>query len=461
MSLLRDHVFGERPVEFQVVSDQKKNFASAESVNYENPYVSVGLPIFSIHGNHDDPARDGGFDALAALDLLATSSLINYFGQVQKVDKIEISPLLLRKGSVQIALYGLGHIREERLNRAWQNKKLTFMRPTEDDVGEDDRSKPVKFFYILVLHQNREIGRGLKTHIHEDMIPKWFDVVVWGHEHECRVELQNSTIGTYRITQPGSSVATSLVVGEARPKNVCVLSVRAVPAATHSASDCRHQFKLKPIPLTMVRPFLIEDVVLADIEELEASGAPSAEDINKVLAAKVEEMIEIAQRQAPPARFRDQTCKLNHPEQVLIRLRVDHTGFDAVNVQRFGGQFVGKVANPSEILHFARVAKRQAATRSRSQKSKDTLEEPAEEEQMDVVRVEDLVKTLLDNGQKRLEVLDESKLNDALLDYVDKAETNAFSELVNKSLRHAQREAAKNIGADDEAYGDDTISEKP
>lgn len=29
-------------------------------VNYEDPHYAVSLPVFSIHGNHDDPSRDGG-----------------------------------------------------------------------------------------------------------------------------------------------------------------------------------------------------------------------------------------------------------------------------------------------------------------------------------------------------------------------------------------------------------------
>ena len=48
------------------------------SVNYEDPNYNVQLPVFSIHGNHDDPAGDGG---LAALDLLSTANLVNYFGR--------------------------------------------------------------------------------------------------------------------------------------------------------------------------------------------------------------------------------------------------------------------------------------------------------------------------------------------------------------------------------------------
>lgn len=66
------------------------------------------LPIFSIHGNHDDPTRDGSTDMLAALDLLSVSNLVNYFGRQDEVDKVTVSPVLIRKGNTKIALYGMG-----------------------------------------------------------------------------------------------------------------------------------------------------------------------------------------------------------------------------------------------------------------------------------------------------------------------------------------------------------------
>jgi double-strand break repair protein MRE11 len=58
--------------------------------------------------------------------------------------------------------------------------QVKFLRPSESE-GRD------KFYNILVLHQNRAEGRGRKNAIFESMIPEWFDVVVWGHEHECQV----------------------------------------------------------------------------------------------------------------------------------------------------------------------------------------------------------------------------------------------------------------------------------
>lgn len=47
-------------------------------VNFENSNFNVGLPVFTIHGNHDDPA---GADNLSAVDVLSTCNLVNYFGK--------------------------------------------------------------------------------------------------------------------------------------------------------------------------------------------------------------------------------------------------------------------------------------------------------------------------------------------------------------------------------------------
>jgi len=43
-------------------------------------------------------------------------------------------------------------------------------------------------------------------------------LVVWGHEHDCRIWPESVEGKPYYITQPGSSVATSLAPGEALPK---------------------------------------------------------------------------------------------------------------------------------------------------------------------------------------------------------------------------------------------------
>jgi double-strand break repair protein MRE11 len=176
MELLRKYCLGDDPVFTTILNDQKEIFkASFGKVNYEDPFQSVSLPIYSIHGNHDDPSREGGNgDSLAALDLLAVSNLINYFGKADRVEDIEVTPILLRKGATNLAIYGLGAIRDERLNRMWNQKHVKFVRLTEEQ-GRDD------FFNIFILHQNRDYGRGAKNCIHESMIPEWMGKDIFGY----------------------------------------------------------------------------------------------------------------------------------------------------------------------------------------------------------------------------------------------------------------------------------------
>jgi double-strand break repair protein MRE11 len=246
----------------------------------------VDLPIFAIHGNHDDPTRDGGTEMLSALDLLSVSNLINYFGRQDQVDDVNISPVLLQKGHTKVALYGMGSMRDERLNRMWQSKSVRFLKPEDETVDrgddEEEEGERSNWFNIFTLHQNRDLGRGSKNCVHESMIPEWMDLVVWGHEHECLITPSESLVGTFRITQPGSSVATSLTMGEARRKQVGILDIRG------------QQFRLKPVPLGSVRSFALGD---ASLNEWVDSGALDREDpkveekMTNMLAAEVEKLV--------------------------------------------------------------------------------------------------------------------------------------------------------------------------
>lgn len=56
-------------------------------------------------------------------------------------------------------------------------------------------------FNLLVLHQNRA-NRGIKNFIPEDVIPNFIDLVIWGHEHDCRITPESTSTGV-QISQPG------------------------------------------------------------------------------------------------------------------------------------------------------------------------------------------------------------------------------------------------------------------
>lgn len=153
MESIRRACLGDREIMFELLSDQTANFPSQGRVNYDDPNLNIGIPIFIIHGNHDDPSGDGQY---SAIDLLAAAGLVNYFGaSPSSVSDITISPILLRKGTTQLALYGLGNIRDERLNRTFREKKVKFLRPGEEQ-GE--------WFNVFAIHQNR-VPRGPKNYI--------------------------------------------------------------------------------------------------------------------------------------------------------------------------------------------------------------------------------------------------------------------------------------------------------
>ena len=88
IKILKQHVLGDRPVEIEVISDPEINFSHCDPahrvVNYMDPNLNIGLPIFSIHGNHDDPCGLGGF---CTLDNLHTSGLVNFIGKIDNLQR--------------------------------------------------------------------------------------------------------------------------------------------------------------------------------------------------------------------------------------------------------------------------------------------------------------------------------------------------------------------------------------
>jgi double-strand break repair protein MRE11 len=219
----------------------------------------------------------------------------------------------------------------------------------DDDDDDGDQEDQNEWFNIFALHQNRDLGRGSKNCVHESMIPEWMDLVVWGHEHECLIHPSESAVGTFRITQPGSSVATSLTEGESMRKHVGILDVRG------------SQFRMTAIPLMQVRSFAMGQIVLSECNV--DPEDPRIEDIvGELLAKEVEKLAEQARNDSrlveKDVRAVTSTCgdtdlrdKLHYhvekPEQVLVRLKVEHSGFSTLHNQRFGSRFVNSIVSNS------------------------------------------------------------------------------------------------------------------
>ncbi|KAG8453018.1 hypothetical protein GDO86_004723 [Hymenochirus boettgeri] len=421
LELLRKYCMGDRPVQFEVLSDQSVNFGYSKFpwVNYQDNNLNISIPVFSVHGNHDDPT---GVDALCALDILSCAGLVNHFGRSTSVEKIDISPILLQKGQSKIALYGLGSIPDERLYRMFFGKKVTMLRPREDESS---------WFNMFVIHQNRS-KHGATNYIPEQFLDDFLDLVIWGHEHECKIAPARNEQQLFYVCQPGSSVATSLSPGEAEKKHVGLLRIKG------------KKMNMQKIPLQTVRQFFIEDLVLSDYPDIFNPDNPRVtQDIEIFCIEKVEAMLDAAER--------ERLGNSRQPDKPLIRLRVDYTGgFEPFSTLRFSQKFVDRTANPKDIIHFFR-------HKEVKDKKDDILlnfgnidSKPSEGT---TLRVEDLVKDYFKTAEKnvQLSLLTERGMGEAVQEFVDKEEKDAIEELVKFQLEKTQRFLKeRNIDAEEE-----------
>ncbi|MEW5311761.1 MAG: hypothetical protein WDW38_003448 [Sanguina aurantia] len=397
-----------------VVSDQAQNFESKQ-VNFENPNHNVGLPVLTIHGNHDDPS---GSDNLSAVDILSSCNLVNYFGKLpiigSSVGKVTLSPVLIQKGMTKLALYGLGNIRDERLFRSWQTPGMVkWERPASTSEADADH-----WVNLLVLHQNRvQHGAFAKNCIQEHQLPLFLDLAIWGHEHECRADPEDIpnppgvTVSVEKrrsIIQPGSSVATALSEGEAKRKHVVCLEIMG------------DRYRSVKYPLHSVRPFMYSRAALRDVTPSLPDEDPEA--VQAYLEGQVDELIQQALQEFPPVPG-------TPPLLPVIRLRVNYTGYSTINAQRFGQKYVGKVANPHDVLdmHKEAVKRLQPETLEEANQRAESLRP----EPLDQHRIEDLI---AQNLPSDMQVLQQEELANALHDYVEKDNKQALHEMVANAL---------------------------
>ncbi|XP_056297017.1 double-strand break repair protein MRE11-like [Pseudoliparis swirei] len=409
ITMMRRYCMGDTPINFNILSDQTVNFNTTQFpwVNYQDENLNISIPAFSIHGNHDDPT---GAEGLCALDLLSASGLVNHFGHSHSVEKIEISPILMQKGSTKLALFGLGSIPDERLYRMFVNNQVTMLRPKED---QDE------WFNLFTIHQNRS-KHGPTNYIPEQFLDEFIDLVVWGHEHECLIAPTRNEQQLFYVTQPGSSIATSLSPGEAAKKHIGLLRVKG------------RKMNLQKIPLKTVRQFFIQDVVLDNYQDRFTAETPNVtKKVEDLCYAKVTEMLKEAESER-------RGCPLT-PEKPLIRLRVDYSGgFETFNTSRFSQKFVDQVANPKDILHFLRRREQKGDAKDEVNVDYSKL---VKNTAVEGLRVEDLVKQYFEATEQtvQLSLLTERGMGKAIQEFVDKDEKDAIEELITYQLEKTQR----------------------
>lgn len=406
--LIQRYCLGDKPVNINFLSNPKENFAHAEphaqKPNWEDPNVNIELPIFSIHGNHDDPI---GPRTLCEVDTLHQQRLVNYFGKVEDFSEILLKPIVLEKAGTMMALYGLGSIKDERLNHLMRAGKVKFIRPAAFTTSDGRQYTANDMFSILLFHQNR-VPRGPKNYIPENMLPDWLDLIVWGHEHDSIPQVSETRFfddgveSIRRVLQPGSTVATSLSVGEALPKHVFILHVQ------------NKDWNIEAIPLKTVRPFFMRDIDLRMMTFDETVNKQV--QVETYLVQIVEDLIKAAKEQASECAER--------PEEPLIRLRVEY-GTDAqpLNQKRFGQRFLGRVACPDEIL-LANRRQKMDPTKLKGLNIK-------REVKLTTTTLEDFITEKLGEQNATMKIQDLALFLEALKLRVDKEDKTAILDMVN------------------------------
>lgn len=427
-SLFRKYVLGDRPIHISLLSDPARNFPThaLPLANFQDPNMNVALPVFSVHGNHDDPV--GG---TSALDVLATNGYLNYFGHVSSLEDIVVEPILLQKGDSFIALYGIGNVRDERLHRCFRLKKVHFVHP-QPLAGR-------RWFSILVVHQNRGVrGFGSKGGILEGMLAGFgLDLVIWGNEHEQLMIPQPSH--GFDVIQPGSSILTSLSAQECNPKQYGILEVRGT------------SYRLTPFPLRSVRPVVRRTVVLHQ-DNPKGRTLDAVEDF---LRGVVDEMLDEAEGHI--VHIPDDVLTF-HPnlKYPLMRLAVDFTDaasapFPQPNLNRFGQQYMDVVANPGELLRPIKPTAAQSlgtvipAAARRGAAEEEVVVPVAPQLHTLDIRAK-VAEVFNHNARDACTLLSEAEVSAAVYAFAEKGERDAIDERIMELLSRTQKTVWRKLG---------------
>ncbi|XP_014601680.1 PREDICTED: double-strand break repair protein MRE11A isoform X1 [Polistes canadensis] len=412
MDLIRKYCYGSGDVKMEFLTDPSKIFEHCryKSVNYEDPNMNINMPIFTIHGNHDDPS----FSSVGSMDILSVAGLVNYFGKWMNVEKLTIEPIVLKKGSTHISLYGMGYVNDQRLHRLIKNDKL---------VLKEVKEIP-ECFNILVLHQNR-VQHSLTDFVPENKLPKFLNLVVWGHEHQCRIEPESVAGAEYFISQPGSSIATSLCQNETIPKHVGLLSINKL------------RFNIKKLKLNTVRPFVLDTINLYKNSEIEERRNADCANPN-IIINYIDEYIE---HKILPKVLTQYTGHPKQPKEPLVRLRILYKDEnDLFETTGLGQKYCDEVLNPMSMILFRKIFDNSKS--SNDEFFNSSLDDVTEKFQFEdeetgwTQSVQEYIKEYFDLEENRnlLTVLSAGGLNETLSQYIIKGDEDAIKDVIQDQI---------------------------
>nr|XP_046914185.1 double-strand break repair protein MRE11-like [Dermatophagoides farinae] len=419
MSLIRKYCFGGNGCQKFLV----KNFKNANCID---PNLKVKYPIFTIHGNHDDPV---GMNCSCCLDLFSASGLVNYFGKQDNVEELLIKPIIFEKGQTKIIVYGFGSMREERLHTLIQNERFNYLTP---DFDCDSQEELKKYLKILLVHQNRVPRPGTK-HLNPYDLTSLPDFVIWGHEHRPYKEPEYFEQNNFFILQPGSTVATSLCEAEYGDKYYYLMK------CYYDDERQKPRFKIESFRCETVRPFVMSTI---DVDSL-LSKNDSFKSLHQQQQFLFSFCKDKVQTMLSEARCQSTMINDDGEAKPLIRLRIEYSDKDLLFDRRKLEFHVNKlVANNNDVVRFIRKRSNQMDSDSNSAGLDDGDDDV--NGFVDIIRAADISKkyhlpTILikhfdeANDRKRLTMLDEKFFIEKVDTLTKKNQTDSFKDFTENS----------------------------
>jgi double-strand break repair protein MRE11 len=257
--------------------------------------------------------------------------------------------------------------------------------------------------------------------------------VVWGHEHESRPLPEEFVEPGFHVIQPGSSVCTSLSVGESLKKHISLVQVRGT------------QFKVTALPLLSVRPLILEEAgLMVDLSVRVAALAAKGAEEGRERWAKRQAWLNLA----GVAKCVYRQGERDFCEKPLIRLKVP-AGAGKTTNQKFGLQFSDVVGNPENLLHFSKKTGRPGNLPGLAGLEFEDGQVVNEDLQVEQT-VQDLIFNYMNPNDPScvLEVFPEHNLNQAVQAFVISGESQAIDRYVKQVVSTASRDLVCELSKD-------------
>ncbi len=177
------------------------------------------------------------------------------------------------------------------------------------------------------------VGASMRNSVLETRVPEWFNLVIWGHEHESIPYFVTCEQTGVDFLQPGSTTYTSLIDAESKPKHCFILTFE-------HTNGSEFQMDLEAVPLRTLRPFLYNEIVLNNTHINKLNENQLIEHIKSVLLQMISDVASL---------------HTGNPKVPMLRLKIDHSDYAVIARHKITNYFTSEqIANLASCLQFRR-----------------------------------------------------------------------------------------------------------